>query len=271
MTVQLNYTMNHKPGFPGQVTSQSERSTTGRVDTATNVHTGRFVAKSGTSDAAMKALAAADDVIAGVVRLTNNHEPHPNGFAEDEQITVVYEGEIYVECEQSMGPLDPVFVRFATSGSSTGTSPAVGKVRKDANGAIPVVTVTPTPANNTVFTLTVEVGGQSFVFSILSDGSADATEIATAFRAAMQANAAFDALVASSGTATLVLTGARAGLPVNVTSNGPGVLAVVNTTPAAPEAVLLRGARVKWASFEGNIVCLSLNLPIEAPPLPPVN
>lgn len=97
-----------------------------------------------------------------------------------------------------------------------------------------------------MYGLQVSVGSQDFDFNVLSSGSATATNINDLFRAQMAANAAFSALVTASGTATLILTGVTAGTDFSVYSNGPGVVAIASTTPAAvgtPSAMKLRGVR----------------------------
>lgn len=257
MAPQTSYTMTHKPGFPGMTTSQIKRSDTGRVHTGSSpIPAGRIVAFASGDNGVKLPDALADRLLGGVI-LENISEPKEAGSIVGNMLAYVREGDLYVECEEAMAKNDPVYVRVL------GTADQRGKVRKTPGGVAAVFTITPTPANNTVFSLTVTVNGQTFTFNVVSDADGTATEIATAFRNAMAANAAFTALVTASGTATLILTGATAGQTISVISNGPGVLGVVNTTPAAAVAVLMPNVRVKWGTFsdDPDLVCLSFNIP----------
>jgi hypothetical protein len=178
--------------------------------------------------------------------------------------SVMVEGSIYAAMEQTMTPDDPVFVRFATS-VNDGTLTQKGAIRKDADGVAQVSTITPTAVNSAIYALRVETQDpntnrlRSFTFEYQADGSATATEIVTGFKTVMAADATFTALVVATGTTTLILTGQTAGLAFTAQSEGDGALAVAATTPPAPTARRLKGARVisSGTAADGGVIYFS--------------
>lgn len=175
-----------------------------------------------------------------------------------DRIDVMTKGKIYAFPEQTVANTDPVYCRFATS-VNTGTLTQKGSFRKDADGVAQVSTVTPTAANTTIYVLKVETTDKNgkrsvFEFEYISDGSATATEIVTGFKTLMAADAVFAALVAATGTTTLIMTTVDTTGSVTFTSQseGDGVLAVAATTPAAATASLVKGA--KWATAGSTTV-----------------
>lgn len=170
-------------------------------------------------------------------------------------------GDIWVRCEEAIALGDRVFCRATAPGSET-----VGAFRNDADGDAQVTTVTPTPANDTDYTLNVFAGGKLYSFSITSDASATATEICDDFRTEMQGDSEFDALVTSSGTDTLILTSADSSKEFQVNAAGSeGALAIAETTAAAPECFELEHAEWMTASSTGadgeTTALLRLNRP----------
>lgn len=267
MTAQTAYTINHAQGYPGGLDSGIKRARTARNNTATAIPTGRFVAfdtGASTSELAAKLPVALTDKLIGVSMLDQARENTAVDYAQNELFSILREGNILMFTEQAVTPNDPVFVRTSVTGA-TGSVPALGQVRKDANGAVEVNTVTPTAGNTTAYGLSFNINGRTFTFQVLSDATATAQEICDAFRTAMAADAAFTALVVATGTTTLILTSQQLGVPQNVTVNasttGTGGLAIVATTPGAPTAIAAAGCSFMTSAAAGGLVWVSVNLP----------
>lgn len=77
---------------------------------------------------------AAGDEIAGIVMNDFARDPKSltgdNGIKAGDMMSVLEEGAAYVHCEQSVTPLDPVYVRITSDGDS---NTQLGKFRKDAD------------------------------------------------------------------------------------------------------------------------------------------
>lgn len=132
---QLSYSIAHTQGYEGGVNSDEKRVRTARNNTATAIPNGRFVAfdtGAGTTELAAKLPDATGLKILGVVMLDQARETVATGFAQNELMSVLYEGAILMFVEQAVTPADPVFVRFNAAGG-TGSTPAIGQVRKDAD------------------------------------------------------------------------------------------------------------------------------------------
>lgn len=135
MTQQTSYSTNHAIGYDGGVDSDAKRVRTARNNTATPIPQGRFVVfdtGANTSELAAKLPDATGQQILGVVMLDQAREVVAVGYAQNELMSVIYEGKVLVRTEQAVTPNDPVFVRYNATGA-TGTNPAVGQVRKDAD------------------------------------------------------------------------------------------------------------------------------------------
>lgn len=115
-------------------------------------------------------------------------------------------------------------------------------------GVAKVVTGTPTAVNDTWYQLTINFDdGSDFVFEVLSDASATATEICDDFRAAMAADPGFTAKAVATGTATLILTGEVAGQNFEVINSGVGAWAsITDTTEASADTVALDAKDFYW-------------------------
>jgi hypothetical protein len=202
---------------------------------------------------------AASDKISGIVVNTFARDPGSastsltgsNAVLPNNEMNILSEGTIFVKPEQTMVHGDPVYVRFAASVNSPSLTQQ-GSLRKDADGVAQVTTVTPTSANSTLYVLRIAFGDGSqggvsngvWEIACVSSGSATATLIVTALKAAIAADAALTALITATGTATLVLTGVTAGQAFTVTSLGDGVLAPVTGTAPAATARPLKAARM---------------------------
>lgn len=216
----------------------------------------------GTGDADVK-LPVAGSVRAdflGLAEFTHAYKNYDltgaNGIPDGGSLDLARKGRFLVLVEQAVAVGDRAYFRIAANGGNT----QLGAWRKDADGVAQVSTVTPTAANTTVYTLQIQIDGQTFVFSVTSSGAATATTIGDQFRAAMAADVGFTALVVASGTTTLILTAVRAGMPFSVTSSGAGVTAAVLTTAATYNAVY-SGFRFTQAAGSAGLAILDLNLP----------
>ncbi len=262
---QLTYAVYHLAQFLG-AHGQVQRAIPGRNNSGAEIAYGRACvhdAGAGTSDLAFKLPSAATEPIKGVLMYDHGHEPETTGLGDDKIGTLLQQGDMCMLTEQAVLPTDPVYVRFEATGAS-GTTPAVGQVRKDNDGVAEITTVTPTAVNLANYVLTFNINGQVFTFNVTGDASATATEINDAFRVAMAANAAFTALVTASGTTTLILTGTAAakGLALNAASAGAGVMAIVIGTAASVKAILCPNAKFTEAqATAGGLVNVNWNIP----------
>jgi hypothetical protein len=135
---QLAYTVYMSPAFIG-AHGQLIQVIPGRNNSGVEIPYGRAVQHdtgAGTSDLAVKlpAAGATELLIKGVVLYDQSHEPQTTGVPDDGIMSIVRQGTVFMQCEQAVTPDDPVYVRFDAAGA-TGTSPAVGQVRIDADTA----------------------------------------------------------------------------------------------------------------------------------------
>jgi hypothetical protein len=112
---------------------------------------------------------------------------------------------------------------MADAAYSGGTVPAV-TMAGGVNGVAQVDTVTPTPANQQPYQLTID----ATVFDYTTGTSATAEEIVAAFTALINADLVL--AVTASGTTTLILTADATGTAFATSDTGTGVLTVVTTT-----------------------------------------
>jgi hypothetical protein len=161
----------------------------------------------------------------------NEHRP-------GDMVTVREEGDVamFNRDPAAVSAGDPVFVIVDPLGGG-----AVGEARASAAGIAQITTATPTVANDTTYSLLVDIPAAQGLpalqrtFTILSDGTATDQEICDAFRAAMAADAAFTARIVASGTTTLVLTGQTPGAAFVVADvqEGAGDWTSITLTQAA--------------------------------------
>lgn len=253
---QTSYSRNPVAAFAGQLGDNREGIViSSRLNAeSVNMPAGVFVKQTAGSEGKANNIAAAADVLAGIVLNTFSRNPGDIGltlsgtdaYGPGMGMPLLEQGSAWVVCEQSMAVGDPVYVRFSANGAG---KLVVGAVRKDADGVAQVTTLTPTAVNSTIYVLDLELStGKRFTLEYISDSTATAAEIVTGFTTLINANADLTAEITPSGSTTLILTGVTAGKSFKATSSGDGTLAVAATTPPAAHARLCKGARVERAS-----------------------
>lgn len=202
--------------------------------------------REGANEGGARLLSAAGQKMLGVA-LHFHEDPDLTGLEVDAVGPVLKKGAVWVRVEETIAKGDRVFVRHTATGAEK-----AGDFRNDADGTAQVATGTPTAVNDTLYELDIEVrsgpdGREDFFhFEALGDGSATATEICDTFRTAMQANAEFDALITSTGTATLILTAADKSTTFDAFDAGAGVMAIAATTASAPDCDELSDKQARW-------------------------
>lgn len=156
---------------------------------------------------------------------------------------------------------DPVYAVVSTTGGD-----ALGEARSDRDGTADVWTITPTAANDAVFSFEVVFPpwdgepAESFVVgNVTSDGSGTQTEISDALKAVI-ATAGYARLrelvsVSATGAATVILTGLQLGRPfvVNDVSEAGDFTSITNTTAAAQYTKRALGARWREVTPSGSV------------------
>jgi hypothetical protein len=230
------------------------------IQTRVNANSGQLpagvaVKDTGTDDMA-DVVGASTDKVSGFIVNSFARDPGSastsltgsNAILPNNEMPILSEGTLFVKPENSITHGSDVYVRFA---SGTGTQ--LGALRSNRDGVAQVTTVTPTAAATTLYVLRIAFGDASmggagngvWEISTLTPSSGEtATTIVTSLKAAIAADAALSALLAASGTATLILTGATAGQAFTVTSLGDGTLSVAATTPPAATCRPLKAARM---------------------------
>lgn len=260
--MQLDY--NDPPvGMPGMIADASPKTiNTGRNEDAGAVPFGMAVV-SGTADDQFKLPSATGQVFKGVTVHQNRADVAAlagiGAIPIAETSPLMSAGRIWVPVENAVDDGMPAFYRHTANGGNT----QLGKFRSDNDGVQQVITVTPNPVNSAIYGLIISTPGRTFRFAITADGSATATEINDAFRTAMQANAAFNALIASTGTTTLILTAVDKGVVFDVVSDGSaGPYTSITTTTAASTRADRAGRSVFRTSTAGaGLAILELNQP----------
>ena len=132
---QLTYRTTMQQAYEGGH-GQLEKVVTIRNNSGAEITYGHavvFDTGAGTTEIAAKLPSALADVVMGALLYEHSHETaNGNGIPDDGVGSVVSKGEIWMITEQAVTPADPVFVRYVLAGA-TGTTPALGQVRKDAD------------------------------------------------------------------------------------------------------------------------------------------
>lgn len=225
-----------------------------------------MMVRQGASEREVLACSAAGQLPAGIVLHKHKDPSETAGITPDDDAALLKRGAVWVRVEEAIALGDRVFYRHTTAGAEE-----AGEFRNDADGVAQVATGTPTPADSTLYELDILVRNPStgkeqfFHFEYTSDTDGTATEICDGFRTAMQANSAFDALVGSTGTTTLILTAAAPDITFDVLDVGAGVMAIAATTAAAPDCDELPSHQARWLgpsiTVDGVLIApLELNL-----------
>lgn len=133
---QTSYSVNMAKAYEGGH-GELTRVTGRRNNSGAAIPFGRFVvfdAGAGTTDLAAKLPAATTDVVVGVAMHDHSRELPTDGVPDDAMFNAVAQGQVWMTCETDMTPASPVFCRAVVAGA-TGTSPAAGKIRNDADTA----------------------------------------------------------------------------------------------------------------------------------------
>lgn len=133
---QTSYALSMAAAYPGGH-GQLDKVNTARNNTVSEIPYGLIVVfdtGTGTTEIAAKPPAGSTDVALGAVLYDHAHEQTTTGVPAGAVMNVASKGEVWCYTEQAVTPNDPVFCRFDAAGA-TGTNPAVGRVRKDADTA----------------------------------------------------------------------------------------------------------------------------------------
>lgn len=135
---QTAYSINHAVGYEGgRADSRPATVHSGRNNSVVEIAYGRFVVfdtGAGTTELAVKLPSASGLNVRGILIHDQAHEPQVTGLAINGLGSILSRGSVWMVTEQAVTPADPVFMRFAMV-TGSGTSPAIGKVRKDADTA----------------------------------------------------------------------------------------------------------------------------------------
>lgn len=135
---QLSYALIHAAGYEGgRGDSRPAGIHSGRNNSVVEIPYGRFVVYdtgAGTTELAVKLPSASGQNVRGILLHDAAHEPQVTGLPVGGMGSILAQGTVWMVTEQAVTPADPVFMRFAMV-TGSGTLPAVGKVRKDADTA----------------------------------------------------------------------------------------------------------------------------------------
>ncbi len=164
----------------------------------------------------------------------------------------------WVLAENIVAAGDPVFVRVNAAGAEV-----AGSLRSSRDGIASEWTVTPTAVNDITYSLLIDFPefGETYIFEVLGDASATATEICDDFRTAMALDLPFTARIVATGTATLILTSQDVGTDVRVQDGGAigDYASITETTLSVTDTVEIPGA---WetAAAAGELAVVRINL-----------
>ena len=143
MPAQLTYTQNHSAAYAGDKANSDDMTVKAGLNTdvvelpyGRAVVLGAALASPGVNDPSSCILPVdANSVFLGVNLHSQAHNPNnTNGVLVGDMLNVMTKGLVYVEVEQAVTPASAVFFRHTLAGA-TGTSPALGKFRTDADTA----------------------------------------------------------------------------------------------------------------------------------------
>lgn len=173
------------------------------LDEALGVQAGRVVAPSGTVN-----LECQEPTTAALVKAAYGFavfSPMQEDFsttkhyADNDMVSIMSEGSMFVDCEGTVVAGNPVYVRYTSDGSS---NTELGKVCANSGGTVVIDT---TSTVEGVYRVTLFNGIVNETFSYQTDGSASANEITTGLVAAIDASANYSAAGTTEATITLVV------------------------------------------------------------------
>ncbi len=193
--------------FNGSI-SRSFPTIIGRLlDEALGVNAGRCLAVSGTANvecqeptsAALVQNAYGFSVWTPMEEDADLTDGNPH-FGDNQMVSIMTDGSMYVDCEGTVVAGKPVFVRTVSDGAS---NTELGKVRGDSD-LNTALTITPVPvaAVVTTYSLTLSDGTNQETFIFTSDASPTAGEVATGLNALIDASSIF----AASGSGVVSIT-----------------------------------------------------------------
>lgn len=177
-----------------------------KLNESAGVNAGRVLAPSGTDNlecqepttAALVAAAYGFSVFTPMEEDADLTDGSPH-YADDQMVSIMTEGSMFVDCEGTVVAGNPVYVRHTSDGSS---NTELGKVRGTSDGT--VVIDTTANAVEGVYSITLFNGVTQETFPYTTDGSATTAEILAGLVAAVDASANYSAAGTTEVTITLV-------------------------------------------------------------------
>lgn len=208
------------------------------LDEATGVQAGRVVAPSGTvnlecQEPTTEALVKAAYGFAVFSPMQEDYSTTKH-YADNDMVSIMTDGSMYVDCEGTVVAGSPVFVRVTTDGDA---NTELGKVRGDSDVVSGGVVITPDASFAAVassFTIVLSDGTlQPESFTFTSDASPTTAEVAAGLVALIDASTRF----AATGTVTISITSTT------------GIVEIVSIDERLPITTAARAFRLPGARF----------------------
>lgn len=223
--------------FNGSISRSSPTIIGRKLDEALGVQAGRVVAPSGTSNLECQEPTSAALVAAalGFTVYTPMEEDFSTSkhYADDQMVSIMTKGSMYVDCEGTVVQDRPVYVRITSDGSS---NTELGKVRGDSDVVSGGVVITPDASFGAVasaFTIVLSDGLVTESFTFASDASPTTGEVAAGLVALIDASANF----AATGTVTISITSTT------------GIVDIISIDERLPVTTPARAVRLPGAYF----------------------
>ena len=225
-------------GFNGSISRSMPKVIGRKLDESAGVNAGRVLAIAGTAN-----LECQEPTSEALVKTAygfsvwtpmeedadlTDGSPH---YANDQMVSIMTEGSMWVDCEGTCVAGKPVCVRFTSDG---GSNTELGKVRADSDypaGGITLTPAAPTASVSNTYSVELFDGTVRETYAFTSDATPTVAEIITGLVAKINAGTAFDAV---DGTTVLTVTSVTGILEVSTNSN------FAQSTPA--RAAILPGA-----------------------------
>lgn len=200
-----------------------------------------------------------------IVSADGSNDPSVATFPIGKEFAQLKKGPVFVLVEQDVTQGDQAFIRYANHVAAqnatylaNGNADQKGAFRKDYDGTAQVATATPTAVNSTRYAMELLDENNKVIgyAEYLSDSSATATEIVTGLVASFGSVPE----VVFSGTATLIVTAAVAGVPFTLRNTGDGTVAIVATQANVASAAPAPGCYYKSSALAGSLAVVECNL-----------